>query len=357
MNTAGPTNTGCDYSQTWTATYTDACGNAAAPESITFTWVQDTEPPAISCAPDYITVAADAGETYATNVTVPTPTTSDNCGGTIMLTWTSSDAAQGSGTGPFPVTNTFQTGTTTLTWTATDDCNNESTCPFSVTVTANDPPDITCAAGVTQSADAGLCSAQVNPAEPTVNAGDPVTWSWEMTGAVIDNGTGPIDNYTFPVGTTTITWTATNASGTDVCTQTITITDDEPPVFTLPVLADGYCVEGFISAIYNPGGTYYIDDLTPDRRDYYILTNGNTLLDLTGVSDNCPGAVTISWEIDFGSNATIDLTGNGQISVSTPINFPLGTNLITFTVTDVYGNDTSASVNLTVLPRPDITDP
>ncbi|MBK9357008.1 MAG: HYR domain-containing protein, partial [Bacteroidales bacterium] len=197
VNTAGPTNTGCDYSQTWTATYTlDACGNTAAPESITFTWVQDTEPPAISCVPGSITVAADAGETYATNVTVPTPTTSDNCGGTIMLTWTSSDAAQGSGTGPFPVTNTFQTGTTTLTWTATDDCNNESTCPFSVTVTANDPPDITCAAGVTQSADAGLCSAVVNPTEPTVNAGDPVTWSWEMTGAVIDNGTGPIDNYT-----------------------------------------------------------------------------------------------------------------------------------------------------------------
>ncbi|MBK6348249.1 MAG: hypothetical protein IPF68_20360 [Bacteroidales bacterium] len=48
VNTAGPTNTGCSYSQTWTATYTDACGNAAIPVSVTYTWTQDFEVPVIS---------------------------------------------------------------------------------------------------------------------------------------------------------------------------------------------------------------------------------------------------------------------------------------------------------------------
>jgi hypothetical protein len=178
-----------------------------------------------------------------------------------------------------------------------------------------------------------------------------------MTGATIDAGTGPIGDYTFNVGITTITWTASNVSGSDDCQQTITVIDNEAPTFTLPVLSDGYCVEGFISAIYNPGGTYYIDDLNPDRRDYYILTSGNTLLDLTGLIDNCPGTITISWEIDLGNDGSVELSGNGQISLSTPINFPLGQNLITYTVSDAHGNDTSGFVILTVLPRPDITDP
>jgi hypothetical protein len=43
-----PVITGCNYSQTWTATYTDACGNAAEEVSITYTWTVDTEAPVIS---------------------------------------------------------------------------------------------------------------------------------------------------------------------------------------------------------------------------------------------------------------------------------------------------------------------
>ncbi|MBE9489565.1 MAG: T9SS type A sorting domain-containing protein, partial [Bacteroidetes bacterium] len=39
---------GCGYSQTWTANVTDACGNAADPVSITYTWTVDTEAPVIT---------------------------------------------------------------------------------------------------------------------------------------------------------------------------------------------------------------------------------------------------------------------------------------------------------------------
>ncbi len=132
--------------------------------------------------------------------------------------------------------------------------------------------------------------------------------------------------------------------------------DTEPPTFTLPTLGNGYCVEGFEAAVYNPGGTYYVDDLTPVRRDYYILTNGNTLLDLINISDNCTGTITIAWTIDFGINSTIDLSGNGQISLSTPINLPLGDNLITWTVSDASGNPTVETLIFKVIPRPDIID-
>src|SRR5204862_2549840 len=48
VTTAGPTNSGCAYTQTWNANYTDGCNNAAAPVSITYTWTQDTEAPVIT---------------------------------------------------------------------------------------------------------------------------------------------------------------------------------------------------------------------------------------------------------------------------------------------------------------------
>jgi hypothetical protein len=154
--------------------------------------------------------------------------------------------------------------------------------------------------------------------------------------------------------TLTVVLTQFGLSGT--CSQTISVTDNQQPVFTPPTLSSGYCVEGFIAAIYKPGGVYYVDDLTPVRRDYYILTAGNTLLDLNPalISDNCPGTLAISWTIDFGNNGSSDMSGNGQISLVTPINFPLGDNLVTWTVTDANGNFSQESTILKVLPRPEI---
>ena len=49
--TDGPSNTGCSYTQTWTASYTDACGNVSEQISITNTWTQDTEIPTITIVP------------------------------------------------------------------------------------------------------------------------------------------------------------------------------------------------------------------------------------------------------------------------------------------------------------------
>jgi len=154
------------------------------------------------------------------------------------------------------------------------------------------------------------------------------------------------------------TLTVTDANG---CSDTKPYTvgsapDNTKPVFIPPTLASGYCVEGFIAAVYKPGGVYYVDDLTPPRRDYYILTSGNTLLDLnTGtITDNCPGTITISWAIDFGNNGSTEMSGNGQISLVTPFNFPLGDNLVTWTVTDANGNQYSESRILKVLPRPNL---
>jgi hypothetical protein len=62
----------------------------------------------------------------------------------------------------------FPVGTTTVIWTATDASGNQSTCQFNVTVVDNQVPVInSCPANITHTADAGLCSYSVTPANPT----------------------------------------------------------------------------------------------------------------------------------------------------------------------------------------------
>jgi hypothetical protein len=63
--TDGPTNTDGLYSQTWTATYTDACGNEAEEVSITYTWIGE-----IICYIDAYTIEPVFGQSLGTATVV-----------------------------------------------------------------------------------------------------------------------------------------------------------------------------------------------------------------------------------------------------------------------------------------------
>jgi hypothetical protein len=134
---------------------------------------------------------------------------------------------------------------------------------------------------------------------------------------------------------------------------------NDPPAFTPPELTN-YCVEDITQAIYQPGGSYELGtDISPPRPDYYLLPEGSQLLDITNIIDDCPGSLTISWVIDFAGATPPDLTGTGQISAAIPpegIRFPVGSNVITWILTDPGGAVAIHSVTLEVLPRPDIGD-
>jgi len=200
----------------------------------------------------------------------------------------------------------------------------------------------------------------------TVEGGtEPYSFAWTTADGNIPTGQEDDEDLTgLTSGTYEVEVTDANDC-TTTGTWTVTSEDTEPPTFTAPTLATGYCVMGFDEAIYNPGGSYYINDLfypdmtTPARRDYFILFPED-LLDIEDISDNCPGNIAISWTIDFGNNATVDLNGSGQISdwitPSNPLNLPLGDNLVTWIVTDSSGNQFTNSVIFKVLPRPDILD-
>lgn len=90
-------------------------------------------------------------------------------------------------------------------------------------ITDPENPSISCPALITQSNDAGKCSAAVTfAATASDNCGVvSVTYS-QASGS------------DFPVGTTTVTATATDAAGNSAnCSFAVTVVDNEPPVFTV----------------------------------------------------------------------------------------------------------------------------
>ena len=337
----------------------DDCGIIATC-SFTVT-VTDDENPTITCPP-VVNITADAGENGAI-VTYADPTISDNApGATFTLI------------AGLPSGSLFPVGTTTNTFEVTDATGNTATCSFTVTVTDNELPIIICPADISQTADVDQCAATITITNPT--ATDNCSTIFIFNGTRSDN-LALTDDY--PVGVTTITWTATDeANNISIpCIQTITITDDEAPVFveTLPtdttVECDQVPVADVLTAIDNCNSASVdfseeiingscTSDYTIERTWIATDSNGNTtqhiqtiiVQDTTPPVLSLPANVTAECSDDltpiaFGeatatdncdSNPVItyvDVTTNG----SCPGSFTITR---TWTATDECGNSISA---------------
>jgi hypothetical protein len=363
---------------TWTITPT-----IGAPANCTQTiTVTDINILGIVCPPS-VTASANYGVNYASPVAVGAPTVQPNCYNP-QLSWvmvppvdnsvmpaidyaTKYTAAELAGTGVFVGTGTYYVGTTTITYTVTDSKGTTATCSFTVTVTA--APIIDCPDDILANTDTGTCTYKENDQDkltPTLLQGaEPITWTWNMTGATTASGTGrplaPIFS-TFNVGVTVITWTATNVSGSATCSHTVTVVDNIAPTFTMPGTMTE-CVENIQNATYDPATM----DITPTRPDYYIFVGGSPgdiRLDISNLSDNCCGtaSMTINWRIDFSGGGSI--SGTGQLSAhGSDIQFPGDTapydtdlvHTITYWVVDCHGNTSPTQTQtITIKPRPDV---
>jgi hypothetical protein len=142
------------------------------------------------------------------------------------------------------------------------------------------------------------------------------------------------------------------------CAKTVT-KDLVPPTFTAPTSVS-FCVESLVNAVYNPSTV----DINPDRPDYCVFNKGNTILDLSGLTDNCcaPSSLTINWRIDFDGGSPTSISGTGQPSTyASDIQFPghvAGADInhtINYWVTDCNGNISDTKIcNITVKSRPNI---
>ncbi len=246
---------------------TDAANNTGTcTQTIT---VVDNQDPVINCPRDIVVTAPNNSCSKTVNYTI---TATDNCSVKTLV----STPASGS---------VFNVGKTIVVVIATDASGNTSTTSFTVTVKDNTPPLIICPPNVTVNTEPGLCKAIVNPGTATATDNCSVV---AITGKRSDNK--PLNAY-YPVGTTTITWKAKDASGnTSTCEQKIKVKDNQPPVIT--------------NVNVNPAVLW-----PADHSMKTVIVNYNST-DNCGPDDNC----SYDCQLSVTSNEPVSGTGNGDLS-------------------------------------------
>ena len=350
---SGPFGVGT-HTITWTAT--DVTGNSStATQTITVT---DTGEPTVT-APANITKEATGATTV---VSLGSATATDLVDGSLTAT-----ADQ---TGPFAV------GAHTITWSVTDASGNTSTDTQTVTVVDTTGPAITAPPSATVAA---------TGAETTVNIGS-ATATDLVDGSVTVTSDAPA---TFPVGSTTITWTATDAKGNpSTVTQTITVSDSDGPSITAPAnqtieataeltpvslgaatAAD--VVDGTLTATAdNTGpfalGTHTITWTATDSSNntatatQTIIVQDTTAPAITAPADQSVSATGQQTAVTLGAPTVSDAADSSPtITASQSGPFGVGTHTITWTATDVTGNSSTATQTITVTDtgEPTVTAP
>jgi hypothetical protein len=186
---------------TVTYTATDGAGNSAsATQQVT---VFDNTPPIIvappnasyTCLSEVPTGAAAIAQARGDNPNLPNggPPT-DNCG--AVVTYSDSSTGAGSAASPRIITRTF---------TATDAAANSSSAVQTITVIDPTPPTISCQADIIADFDPAVNGATVFYTAPVVTDNCP--------GAITALTAGLASGSVFPLGTTTNTFTVTDAAG------------------------------------------------------------------------------------------------------------------------------------------------
>jgi flavin reductase (DIM6/NTAB) family NADH-FMN oxidoreductase RutF len=314
--TVGLTNGGCYPTGVTTVTYTatDAKGNTA---TCSFTITvganvcnTDVTKPVINNCPTNQSLTADLGKNCA-NASWTAPTATDNCSTTTLAFVTSPTAGLTNG-GCYPI------GVTTVTYTATDAKGNTATCSFTITVGAN-PCDLdvtkpvinNCPTNQSLTADLGQNCKNASWTAPTAsdNCSTPtLTFVTSPTAGLTNGGC-------YPIGVTTITYTATDAKGnTATCSFTITV-------------------------VANPCD---LDVVKP------VINNCPTNQSLT-TSGTCAYATwTAPTATDNCSTPTLTYVSSPLAGLLNGACFPIGVTTITYTARDAKGNTATCSFTITV---------
>ena len=210
-----------------------------------------------------------------------------------------------------PINNT--TVQQTVTFTITPVANGCTGTPITATLIVNKEPTITCPANITVNNTPGQCGANVTypPATATGSPAPVITYS-QASGSF------------FPVGTTTVTATATNICGVATCTFTITVLDAQNPTITCPAnIVVNTDVGACVATVATPNPT-------------------------TG--DNC-GVTAVTWVMTGATTGSSPATGINYVGTRA---FNLngttgqGVTTITYTVRDAAGNTATCSFTVTV---------
>lgn len=271
-------------------------------------------------------------------------------------------------------------GDNVVTLTVVDNNGNVSTCTTVVTVVDAMAPQIVCPNDIVINTEPGMCSAIVFFGAAS---------AYDNCDGFIPTvqTAGPPSGSTFPIGVTTVTFTATDSNGnTSTCDFTITVVDNQAPLavcqnITIQLGADGLAT---ITAEELDGGstdncsgplTFTASQTTFDCSHVGDNIITLTVTDAAGNSSTCTAIVTVedsiapvalcaapfTIELDVNGLATIDIadidagsTDNCgiatiELSQSTFTCADLGENEITLTVTDPSGNVSTCTTIVTVI--------
>lgn len=234
------------------------------------------------------------------------------------------------------------------------------------------PPTIDCPATLTVGVDVESCEAT------GVGLGTPVT---------ADNcGVDTVTNdapAAFGVGDTTVTWTVTDTAGNQTtCTQIVTVVDDIDPIIECPEIvevstdADSCFATSVVLGAPDIIENCDIDEITSDAPAEYPIgetivtwtvtdTAGNeasctqSVFVFDGIAPevDCPAVVEVNTDpgmcsaanVNIGDPVAEDNCGIDSISNDAPAVFELGETVVTWTVTDTAGNETTCTQVIVVV--------
>ena len=282
-------------SDSFTYTIKDESGAESNIATVSINVTVDNDPPVAICKSGVI-ISLDASGNYTLDPTeIDNGSNDDSDGGTVTLAVSPSNF------------DCSDKGSVLVTLTVTDEDLSSTSCSTNITVVDNSSPSIkTTQANINVFADVGTCGAIVNYTGPVFTD----NCDGDQNGTLI---AGSSSGSNFAVGTTTVTYEYTDASGNGPVQSsfTVTVTDNQNPVF----------------------GNTNDRNLSPNHSGCEYLVSG-TGFDVTA-TDNC-GILSFSHDYDGGGTSL-----NGK-------SFPLGMTEVTWSAEDIHGNTFTKIVQITV---------
>lgn len=372
---AGP----CPMIYERTYTVKDTSGNEAM--CMQTIHVNDTTNPIFDC-PANITVSTTDGACSA-EIVIPSIDVTDNCG-TVSVTNSLSVSSQD--------LVVFPVGDTPIKFYAEDACGNIDSCETIITVLDNTPPSMTCADNDNAACSAAEISVFTSYAEFIAANGS----ATDNCGSIDESTFGFVsessDELSCPETVTRIYTIMDDSGNSATCEQTIMVSENEPPTFTVPLDTIVDCGSNIdtmnvgipTDVADNCGSTGIILSFTDeivlggDCPVISTITRSWTAVDICGnMSEAQNQIITIqdtikpvavckldtlyldqSGEVDFDINGldggSFDACGEGALIFTSDFDFSSCNDAmlmqdIVFTVTDVCGNSDTCMTSILVL--------
>ena len=334
-------------------------------------------------APDYVVI-----EEFVTKVTnctdtpvpltlmAPMPVTEEATGANTTVTLGTPQAVGGDGNYTYSndaPAGGFPLGATTVTWTVTDGTSATATATQTITVSDTTAPTLAAPASVTV---------------PENGTPTPVALGTPTVSDIVDPAPAVTNNAPaggFPLGTTNVTWTATDASGNEAtAVQVVTVNAPAPGPLTVTApanvaaeatgpttnvaigMASAMGGQGMLTITNNaPAGGYPVGATTvvwtvTDTANATATANQTvTINDTTAPSITAPADVTgtqngASTPVTLGTPTVSDLADPAPAVTNNapPGGFAVGTTTVTWTATDASGNQGTATQTVTIQAAP-----